>query len=381
MPLLATKLKKALNEIRPGLDYHIKNNKINGRNIGCSGFVEDKGTGLIVYLTTDENTIGKEAYMCRFAESLKDFVGKQNHWTTGLEELVKEVNSMLDANDFVLGHEKITRKTTQKPVEEKSIEVSKVPEIFMYPENFAGAYTAVAQAFLELFPQAIDRIKECKSYRLMLEEGAWCFHSEPIKDLKLNHRVANLVSAFEDRNKGVYVDTVKITLDAFYKLPNSAFKDFIVKESGSHGVVEGRRPVKLMGYDNINVFNISDVRDTVVDALPSWKPIGVIGLKEQNYLEYFSTEMGSGFNRLEDVNTLGMWESFAYNNIVLYDSKSPYLIKEKDQESFNDLIKRFVVKIDKPLVSITWLNSPKMQGKVYIRESLWERGSFEVMVK
>jgi hypothetical protein len=193
--------------------------------------------------------------------------------------------------------------------------------------------------------------------------------------------VANLVSAFEDRNKGVYVDTVKITLDAFYKLPNSAFKDFIVKESGSHGVVEGRRPVKLMGYDNINVFNISDVRDTVVDALPSWKPIGVIGLKEQNYLEYFSTEMGSGFNRLEDVNTLGMWESFAYNNIVLYDSKSPYLIKEKDQESFNDLIKRFVVKIDKPLVSITWLNSPKMQGKVYIRESLWERGSFEVMVK
>ena len=91
-----TKLKNTIMANKPGMEYHLKNISINRVKKGCSGFVKNPDNGAIVYINTEENTVGPEAFMCRYADSTTDYRGYRNVWTKGLDELVAQVCIMLD---------------------------------------------------------------------------------------------------------------------------------------------------------------------------------------------------------------------------------------------------------------------------------------------
>ena len=95
-PVLMTRLKNEINKKKPGMSIYLKNISINKVKKGCSGFVQNPTNGSIVYVTTEESTVGPEKFMCRYADHLKDYRGYHNRWTTGTEELVAEICHMLD---------------------------------------------------------------------------------------------------------------------------------------------------------------------------------------------------------------------------------------------------------------------------------------------
>ena len=95
-PILMTKLKNEINKQKPGMNIYLKNISINKVKKGCSGFVENPGNGSIVYINTEENTIGPGVCLYRFAESLKDYRGYRNRWATGSDDLIEAVCELLD---------------------------------------------------------------------------------------------------------------------------------------------------------------------------------------------------------------------------------------------------------------------------------------------
>lgn len=95
-PLLMTKLKNEVMKQKPGMEYYLKNININKVKKGCSGFIKNPDNNVIVYVTTDENTVGPEAYMCRYADSTTDYRGYRNIWANGLDQLVTQICNMLD---------------------------------------------------------------------------------------------------------------------------------------------------------------------------------------------------------------------------------------------------------------------------------------------
>lgn len=84
--LLSIKLKNQIKSIQQeGLEFHLKNTKINGRTVGCSGFVKNLETGIVVYIDTEKSCYQplNKLNLYRIARDLKDYGGfhSKNLWS------------------------------------------------------------------------------------------------------------------------------------------------------------------------------------------------------------------------------------------------------------------------------------------------------------
>lgn len=77
--MLATKLKNqilvAAREEDMPLQFKLKNISINGRKVGCSGFITNMQTGACVYVNTERSVYGplSDKVLFRYARDEKDF--------------------------------------------------------------------------------------------------------------------------------------------------------------------------------------------------------------------------------------------------------------------------------------------------------------------
>ena len=87
--LLATRLKNAIKREMPeaNIEFVLHNINVNGRKLGCSGFVLNKDNGMVMYVNT-EKVLG---YLYRRAKSTSDYVGGMNRFASTEEELVKGI--------------------------------------------------------------------------------------------------------------------------------------------------------------------------------------------------------------------------------------------------------------------------------------------------
>lgn len=92
--MLATKLKNQillLNNDLP-LRFKLKNNTVNGRKVGCSGFITNIQSGACVYVDTEHSSYGplSDKVLFRYAWDEKDFSSNRlkngyNHFCTDSE--------------------------------------------------------------------------------------------------------------------------------------------------------------------------------------------------------------------------------------------------------------------------------------------------------
>lgn len=89
--LLATKLKNAIKRETPeaNIEFVLHNINVNGRKLGCSGFIVNKDNGKMMYVNTD--TPQWLGYLYRSVKSTSDYVGGLNRWAKTEAELVKGV--------------------------------------------------------------------------------------------------------------------------------------------------------------------------------------------------------------------------------------------------------------------------------------------------
>lgn len=98
--LNAVKLRNELNKLRSGLKISLKNVRINGVLQGCSGFVTDEATGVVIYVSTDRNHGTVSTALYRLARDEKDYTGYGNHFAAW-EDLAADVVAMLDRNTSI----------------------------------------------------------------------------------------------------------------------------------------------------------------------------------------------------------------------------------------------------------------------------------------
>ena len=93
--LLATKLR---NMIQKKGDYKVElhNVSINGRRIGCSGFITNTTSGKIVYVSTEKPAFAAldDYSLIRYAKSTSDYVGDINHFVQD-DSLCSKIVEML----------------------------------------------------------------------------------------------------------------------------------------------------------------------------------------------------------------------------------------------------------------------------------------------
>lgn len=97
--LLSTKLRNQIKKIQPeGLEFHLKNIKVNGQNRGCSGFIKNVSNGNIVYVNTEKSCYSPLAdkNLYRTAKDLKDYTGGRNRWATD-DRIAIEIVNLLDS--------------------------------------------------------------------------------------------------------------------------------------------------------------------------------------------------------------------------------------------------------------------------------------------
>ena len=83
--LTARKVAGRTTKIREGLEYHVRNVRINGDLRGCSGHIVDPNTGNCVYINTEHVPLLGGRVMYRTAESTKDFTGGWNRFCSTIE--------------------------------------------------------------------------------------------------------------------------------------------------------------------------------------------------------------------------------------------------------------------------------------------------------
>lgn len=93
--LNAVKLRNELNALRSGLKVELKNVRINGVLQGCSGFITDESTGVVVYVSTDRNHGTVSTALYRLARNTKDYTGYGNNFAL-FGELAQSIVDMLD---------------------------------------------------------------------------------------------------------------------------------------------------------------------------------------------------------------------------------------------------------------------------------------------
>ena len=109
MAILATKLKNAIENSCKAkgvaadkiLEFKIKNIRINGATVGCSGFIHNKVNGTVVYVTTE--SAGSVGLMYRYAKSMTDYRGGRNRFARTLEEYVCGIEQCLSRTPMQAG--------------------------------------------------------------------------------------------------------------------------------------------------------------------------------------------------------------------------------------------------------------------------------------
>ena len=73
----------------------VRNNQINGKVVGCTGFITNCENGLIVYINTEKSIYAPLAdkSLIRYAQNTRDYTGGVNHFATdkGFYSTVKEM--------------------------------------------------------------------------------------------------------------------------------------------------------------------------------------------------------------------------------------------------------------------------------------------------
>lgn len=99
MALLSRKLRNRLNKkaeekwTSNPLVIDVKNIRVNGQSVGCSGFIGNLYTNNIVYVNTETNSNTK--YLFRHAESMWDYTGGANRYAFNIDEYVDKIIAML----------------------------------------------------------------------------------------------------------------------------------------------------------------------------------------------------------------------------------------------------------------------------------------------
>lgn len=110
--LNAVKLRNEIHALRPELVVELKNIRINGTLQGCSGFVTDPATGVVVYVSTDRNHGTVSTALYRLARHNKDYTGYRNHFAQW-QDLAQGVVDMLTRTTSMEPFEVVERLTAQ----------------------------------------------------------------------------------------------------------------------------------------------------------------------------------------------------------------------------------------------------------------------------
>jgi len=110
MKLVSSQKVKGMFKKYPNLLVETKNIRINGQLRGCSGFIQNKDNGKIIYLTTEPISFtgnterfqgdgmwgdNNKACMYRTAKTMKDYTGGNNQWCS-FESLENNIIAMLN---------------------------------------------------------------------------------------------------------------------------------------------------------------------------------------------------------------------------------------------------------------------------------------------
>lgn len=101
MPIMTTKLKNAIlrHSGKMNLRFTLKNIIINGRKLGCSGFIRNLDNNSVVYTTTEESVASWLTFMYRRADGEQDYGSRRwfNQWTKtkDLDELAECICNLL----------------------------------------------------------------------------------------------------------------------------------------------------------------------------------------------------------------------------------------------------------------------------------------------
>ena len=95
--LLKTKLRNRILKIWPQgiyyLQFQLKNVRINGNSLGCTGFIRNSITDNIVYVNTEPFMF--TGYLRRYAKSMTDYTGEFNQYSKNADQFALDVVSML----------------------------------------------------------------------------------------------------------------------------------------------------------------------------------------------------------------------------------------------------------------------------------------------
>lgn len=94
MLILSTKLKNAIGKFADEdmvLHFQLKNININGRKVGCYGFIRNLNNNSVIYVCTEKPALSTLNYMYRYADHEKDYRGYSNRWADSLEDLAKGI--------------------------------------------------------------------------------------------------------------------------------------------------------------------------------------------------------------------------------------------------------------------------------------------------
>ncbi len=92
--LLKTKLKNLImSKTKLPLEFSLNNNNVNGKKVGCSGFIRNPENNLIVYVDTEHSVYGplSNKFMYRYAENFNDYTGSINQWANSETDLAKKI--------------------------------------------------------------------------------------------------------------------------------------------------------------------------------------------------------------------------------------------------------------------------------------------------
>jgi hypothetical protein len=78
----SVKLRNAIRRLDPSLQVELRNVRVNGQAMGCSGFITNTVTGAIVYVDTDHNHgLSLDNALYRTAAHNRDYTGGVNRFS------------------------------------------------------------------------------------------------------------------------------------------------------------------------------------------------------------------------------------------------------------------------------------------------------------
>jgi hypothetical protein len=78
----SVKLRNAIKRIDPALQVELRNVRVNGQAMGCTGFITNVNTGAIVYVDTDHNHgMSYDNALYRTARHNRDYSGGVNRFS------------------------------------------------------------------------------------------------------------------------------------------------------------------------------------------------------------------------------------------------------------------------------------------------------------